>query len=145
MNAKLQTGLRNAGALLMGLLVGAMVNGWIIQISGSIIAPPEGADLTTEEGLREAMSRFEFRHFVMPFLAHALGTLVGAVIASYIAVSYRILWSLIIGALFFIGGAMMVAMLPSPIWFNVVDLLIAYFPMAWLGWKLTGRPLLKSA
>jgi len=135
--------MRNGLGLLSGIIVGAFVNGFIIQISGSIIAPPEGADLTTQEGLREAMSRFEFRHFIMPFLAHALGTLSGALVASYIAVSYRIVWSMLIGALFFAGGAMMVSLLPSPLWFDLTDLILAYFPMAWLGWRLTGRPSMK--
>lgn len=137
--------MRNGLGLLYGIIVGAFVNGFIIQISGSIIAPPEGADLTTQEGLLEAMSRFEFRHFIMPFLAHALGTLSGALVASYIALSYRIVWSMLIGALFFAGGAMMVSMLPSPLWFDLTDLILAYFPMAWLGWRLTGRPSIKDA
>jgi hypothetical protein len=45
-------------------------------------------------------------------------------------------FALVIGAFFLIGGAMMVFMLPSPLWFSVVDLALAYFPMAWLGGKI---------
>ncbi len=30
----------------------------------------------------------------------------------------------------------MVAMVPSPMWFNALDLIGAYLPMAWLGGKL---------
>jgi hypothetical protein len=37
-----------------------------------------------------------------------------------------------IGALFLIGGFMMVIMLPSPLWFDVVDIVGAYLPMAYL-------------
>lgn len=145
MNRKTLVWLRNVLAVLIGVLAGAFINGFLIEISGNIISPPAGADLTTEEGLREAMSRFEFRHFIMPFLAHALGTLSGALVASYIAASYRIVWSMLIGALFFAGGTMMVTMLPSPLWFDLTDLILAYFPMAWLGWRLTGRPSIKDA
>jgi VIT1/CCC1 family predicted Fe2+/Mn2+ transporter len=131
--------LRNSVGLLVGVLIGSMINGLLIQISGSIIAPPEGADLTTEHGLIEAMNRFEFRHFIMPFLAHALGTFIGAYFTSRIAVSYRLALALSVGLLFFVGGVIMVVILPSPMWFTVVDLVVAYFPMAWLGWKLSGK------
>jgi hypothetical protein len=44
--------------------------------------------------------------------------------------------SLIIGSLFFVGGLQMVMELPSPMWFNVLDLGLAYFPMVWLGHRL---------
>ena len=32
----------------------------------------------------------------------------------------------------------MVRLLPSPIWFNLVDLGLAYLPMAYLGYMITG-------
>jgi hypothetical protein len=32
----------------------------------------------------------------------------------------------------------MVKILPSPLWFNITDLCLAYLPMAWLGY-LIGR------
>lgn len=44
--------------------------------------------------------------------------------------------ALIVGVLFLIGGVSMVAMLPSPMWFNALDLIVAYIPMAFLGGKL---------
>jgi hypothetical protein len=34
------------------------------------------------------------------------------------------------------GGVYMVNILPSPMWFNVLDLGLAYFPMAFLGYRL---------
>nr|WP_298002096.1 hypothetical protein [uncultured Flavobacterium sp.] len=47
---------------------------------------------------------------------------------------------LIIGTLFFVGGVTMILQLPqSPMWFNVTDLLLAYFPMAYLGFLLGKR------
>ena len=70
--------LKNMLAVIVGTLCGGTVNGLLILNSASIIAPPEGADLTTAEGLTAAMSMMEPRHFLIPFLAHALGTLIGA-------------------------------------------------------------------
>jgi hypothetical protein len=44
----------------------------------------------------------------------------------------------IIGAFFFVGGVAACFMIPAPFWFIAADLLLAYFPMAWLAVKLTG-------
>jgi len=127
---------RNILAVIGGIVVGSAVNMGLITISGSVIPPPEGADVTTMEGLKASMHLFEPRHFLFPFLAHALGTLVGAMIAGLIAANRKMLFALIIGIFFLMGGTANVFMLPSPTWFIVVDLTLAYLPMAWLGGKL---------
>ena len=111
----------------------------IIMISGSIIPPPEGADVTTMEGLKESMHLFQPKHFIFPFLAHALGTLVGAIIAASIAVNHKMKFALAIGVFFLIGGIVNIIMLPSPTWFAIVDLVGAYIIMAWIGGKLVIR------
>jgi uncharacterized membrane protein YgdD (TMEM256/DUF423 family) len=88
------------------------------------------------EGLAAAMPQMQPMNLLFPFLAHAVGTLVGALIVARFAATRQLQISLIIGALFFVGGLQMVMELPSPIWFNVIDLGLAYFPMAWLGYRL---------
>ncbi|NBG66482.1 hypothetical protein [Acidiluteibacter ferrifornacis] len=131
--------LKNILAVVIGLFVGATVNMGLINISGSIIPPPAGADTTTMEGLKAAMELFEAKHFIFPFLAHALGTLVGALLAALIAGSHQLKFAMVIGVFFLIGGITMVFQVPSPLWFNVLDLGVAYLPMAWIGWKITGK------
>lgn len=130
--------LRNILVVVAGLIVGSMVNMGIVMLGPTIIPPPEGAELTTMEGLLEAMPRMSGKHFIAPFLAHALGTLIGAMIAAGLGVGRRLMLAMIVGVFFLIGGTMNVMMLPSPMWFNVLDLAGAYLPMAWLGWKLVG-------
>lgn len=130
---------RNILALITGLVVGSIVNMGIIMISGSIIPPPEGADITTMEGLMESMHLFKPVNFLMPFLAHALGTLVGALLAAYIASSDKRKWALGVGFFFLLGGIANVVALPSPLWFNIVDLVGAYIPMAYLGAMLAAN------
>lgn len=125
--------LRNILAIILGVVIGGIVNMGLIMISGSVIPPPEGADVTTTEGLQAAMHLFEPKHFVFPFLAHALGTLVGAFIAALVADNHKIKFALVIGVFFLIGGIMSIFMLPSPTWFSILDLVGAYIPMAWIG------------
>ena len=82
---------------------------------------------------------FTYLYFIFPFLAHALGTIVGALIAGRIATTHKMKFSLAIGGLFLLGGIMVNFMLPGPSWFAVVDILIAYIPMAWIGGKLAKK------
>ena len=81
--------LKNILAVVLGLFIGGTVNMAIIMVSASIIPPPAGANLTTMEGLQAAMPLMEPKHFLLPFLAHALGTLMGALIAASIASNYK--------------------------------------------------------
>lgn len=131
--------LRNILAVLVGIFVGSIVNMSLINISGSIIPPPDGFDITTEAGLKASMPFLEPKHFIFPFLAHALGTLSGAILAALIAVKNQLKLALVIGFVFFFGGVWMVCILPAPMWFNVIDLVFAYIPCAWLGARLIER------
>lgn len=119
-----------------GIIVGSIVNMALISVSGSIIPPPEGADITTMEGLKAAMHLFEPIHFIFPFLAHALGTFVGAFIAARIAANRKMNYAIGVGIFFLLGGIANVYLLPSPTWFAIVDLAGAYIPMAYVGGKL---------
>lgn len=130
--------LRNIPGVIAGLLIGGAVNMLIINNSATLIAPPEGSDLTTPEGLIAAMAGMEPKHFLMPFIAHALGTLVGAIIAALISIKNKLRVAIIVSLFFMAGGIIAVFMLPAPLWFDVVDLLLAYVPMGFLGAKLVG-------
>jgi len=77
-------------------------------------------------------------HFVTPFLAHALGTLVGALVAYLVAANHRSKFAYVIGALFLAGGISVTFLIPAPAWFIILDLVVAYIPMAWVG-ALIGR------
>jgi hypothetical protein len=131
--------LKNIIAVVVGILVGSIVNMAIVMISGSIIPPPEGGDITTMEGLKETIHLFTPKHFIFPFLAHAIGTLSGAFIAAKVAANRKMTFALVIGVFFLIGGAVNVYSLGGPVWFNVLDLLAAYIPMAYLGGKFATK------
>jgi hypothetical protein len=126
---------RDVLAVIAGLIIGSIVNMSIITISGSVIPPPEGADVTTMEGLKASLPLFEPKHFIMPFLAHFLGTFVGAVIASLIAANKKVV-AYIVGAFFLIGGTINVILLPAPLWFNITDLVLAYIPASYIATKI---------
>ena len=129
--------LRNIFGFGVGLYIGGMINMLIINNGGEFIAPPEGVNPSDIESIKKNIHLYQPIHFLIPFLAHAIGTFTGALITSLIAVNLRMYLAIGIGCCFIIGGIMMVLMLPSPLWFNIIDLSVAYLPMAWLGWKLS--------
>jgi hypothetical protein len=131
--------LRNVLAILAGIAIGGAVNMALITLSPSLIPPPSGVDVNSAESLSKAMHLFEPRHFVMPFLAHALGTLAGALAAYLIAATYKVPIAYVIGGVFLCGGVAASFMIPAPAWFIALDLLAAYLPMAWLGCRLGAR------
>ncbi len=135
----MRTHLRLILAVVAGIVIGSVVNMALIMVSGQVIPPPPGADMATAEGLKAAMPLLEPRHFVFPFLAHSLGTLVGAAVATFIEPGRGKRPALIVGVVFLVGGIAAVALIPAPLWFSVLDLLLAYLPAAWLGYRLASR------
>lgn len=127
--------LKDVLAVIVGVVIGSLVNGAIIMVSGSIIPPPDGLDITTEEGLKSSMHLMQPKHFILPFLAHAVGTFVGAYLAARFG-AHKMIAAIIIGVFFLIGGIWMVMIVPSPVWFTIVDLVGAYLPVAYFAGRI---------
>lgn len=135
--------LRNILAIVIGWIVGSFVNMSLVQL-GHKVFPLEGINLNDMNQLAEIMPTLDAKYFLFPFLAHALGTLIGAAIAWSIAAAHKIKFAIAIGGLFLIGGILVNYMLPGPTWFAVVDILLAYIPMGYLGGKLAQKILSKK-
>jgi hypothetical protein len=131
--------LRMLLAIVLGVVVGSVINMALIALSGKVIPPPAGADVTTMAGLKASLPLFEPKHFLFPFLAHALGTLAGAFVAALLAPNRSAVPAYGVTGLFLLGGIANVFMLPGPAWFNAVDLLLAYLPAGWLGQAAAAR------
>ncbi|MBX3243696.1 MAG: hypothetical protein KF685_04400 [Acidobacteria bacterium] len=130
---------RNILAVIAGIVVGSIVNMAIAMVLGPAVIPfPPGTDMSTPEGVTAALPLLETRHFMVPFAAHALGALVGALVAALISLSHKLTVALIVGGFFLLGGIAASLMIPAPVWFIALDLIVAYIPMAWIGAKLAG-------
>ena len=125
--------------MVLGLVVGSVVNMALVTVSPHVIPPPPGVDVSDPVSIRASVHLFEPKHFLFPFLAHALGTLVGALTAGVMAGSGRKLAAGFVGAFFLLGGVAACFMVPAPKWFVAADLLLAYLPTAWLGLALAQR------
>jgi hypothetical protein len=132
--------LRHALAVIAGFVLGSIVNMSLVTAGPHVFALPPGVDMNDMNSLKSSAHLMQPKNFVFPFLAHALGTLVGALTAHLIAASHRPVFAYIVGVLNLAGGIAASFMIPAPTWFIAIDLLVAYIPMAWLASKL-GRTL----
>ena len=124
--------LKNIGIIILGIIIGMIINIGLIIIGGMIFPPFENF---------EPMNaiNWDFKYFIFPFLAHSIGTLSGAFVASKLSRNYHIIIPGIVGLYFLSGGIYMVTILPAPIWFICLDLIICYIPMCLLGWSLNKK------
>ena len=130
--------IRNVLAVIVGIVLCMLVNGGIISMSAAVIPPPAGMNVNNLESIRANAHLFRPKHFVMPFLAHALGSLIGGLAAALIAATRKVTFALVIGIVHLLGGIAAAIMIPAPMWFIALDLVVAYVPMSWLGGKLGG-------
>lgn len=130
---------RNILAVILGIIVGSVVNMGIIMLGGNVIPYPEGVSAMDIESIKANIDKFETVHYIFPFLAHALGTLVGAWIAALIAGTRKMLFAMIIGVWFLLGGIWNSISLGMPFLATAIDWVFAYIPMAYIGGKLGTR------
>lgn len=136
--------LRNIAAVVVGLILGSIVNMTIITALSPMFPLPEGTNPNDIESIKANLHKFSVGNFMVPFFAHALGTLLGAFLTAAIAKSHKLPLAFVIGFFFLLGGIAMIVMVGGPIWFMVLDLGGAYFPMAWLGFAAVNLLLNKS-
>jgi hypothetical protein len=132
--------IKNILFMVLAIIIGSIINYGIILLGHNFVPVPEGVNPEDIGSIQANVEKYTAKHFIMPFLAHAIGTLSGAYAISRLAVSNQKRFALIVGAIFCLGGVMMAVALPAFWKFSVIDLLLAYFPMAILGWSLAGKP-----
>ncbi|MEM8969162.1 MAG: hypothetical protein AAGE93_22285 [Bacteroidota bacterium] len=127
---------KNTLAVLGGWIIGSIVNLGLVQTGYALLPLPGVDDPQDMEAIAQVMPTVGIEYFIFPFLAHALGTLCGALTAGWIAATRKMVMALLVGGVFLIGGIVASQVIPAPIWFVVSDLTLAYIPMAWWGGKL---------
>ena len=124
--------LKNILVFISGFILGSCANMGLIITGNQLMPFTDGVNPIDA-------TMWELKYFLFPFLAHSVGTFVGAFIVARYTASYHLVLSLSVGVLFLIGGISMVFIMPAPLWFIIIDISLAYLPMGWYGWKLTGQ------
>lgn len=118
--------LRNILAVIIGALACIFLNGLLLGLMMKLVGTPEGFD----PNKMDTYHLLQAKHYLSPFVAHALPSLVGGAIAALIAASRKMTYALVVGGLHLLGGLIAAFMIPAPVWFIVLDLAVAYLPMA---------------
>ena len=87
---------KNVLAVIIGWLGGSIVNMGLIEL-GHKVFPIAGFDLNDMNSLASLMPTLDPMYFIFPFLAHALGNLVGTLLAGRIATTHKMKFSMAIG------------------------------------------------
>jgi hypothetical protein len=127
--------LRSILAVIAGIVVGGAVNYGIILINMKLFPLPAGIDTNDYAAMRDAFAKAPPTVMLLPIVAHAGGTLVGAWLAAWIARRAALVHGLIIGVWFLVGGIIVNIMLAPPLWFSIIDIAL-YLPAGWLGAKM---------
>ncbi len=131
--------IRNILAVIIGILGAMLLNSGIVMLGSQFAPAPAGMDPNDTASIAAHIHEFTLGNFLVPFLAHALGTLLGAFLATKIAANRQMAFALVIGSFFLAAGIYMCILIPAPMWFIALDLLVAYIPMALLGYWLGRR------
>src|SRR5947208_715398 len=110
----MKTILRNCLAVAIGLVLGCIVNMALVVAGPHVIPPPAGVDMSDAKSLAAGVHLLVPKHFLFPFLAHALGTLAGALATHLAASTRRSALAYVIGALFLAGGVAAACMIAAP-------------------------------
>ena len=124
--------LKNIFAVILGWIIGSLLNMGLVEL-GNLVFPIKGVNRNSMEELAIVIPTLNASYFIFPFLAHALGTFLGAFIAWNIASSHKMRIAMTIGGLFLLGGFAVNYLLPGPKWFTILDLTLSYLPMAYFG------------
>ncbi len=107
-------------ATILGFIAGNAVNMSIIRF-GIPVKVELGGD--ENAALLKVMESFTAMDYLIPLSAHVFGILVGLSVARLICRTSNIP-IYIIGGLHMVGTVIVSFMIPAPVWFNIVDLIL---------------------
>lgn len=130
--------MRSILAVLAGVVVAGIVIAGVEYLGHLIYPPPPGLDPSDVESMKAMMADIPLGSLLFVLLAWALGSLAGGGVAARIAARSYLLHALIVGGIMLIGGVINMAMIPHPLWFWIVGVIL-FLPSAYAGARLAGR------
>ena len=123
---------RRIAAVLLGLLAGFVVVALIESISSVVYQPPTDLDFNDLDAMREFVATLPTGAFVFVLLAHLCGSFIAGFVCVLVAKERWNAGSLGLGVFFLLAGIANLVMIPHPMWFGVIDVLL-YLPAAFAG------------
>ena len=128
--------LKNILGFIIAAVLGMVINSGLVQLGMTLFPLPEGVVPGDMDSIAAHIDDFKPGNYVMTFLAHAVGTLVGALVALKLCATNQLSFAYGVGVFFLLGGIAAAVFIPAPTWYIIFDLVLAYIPMAWLATKI---------
>ncbi len=117
--------------VIAGLVIGVLVIYAIESLGHRLYPLPPGVDLEHPEAMGEWIETLPAGAFAIILAAFVGGSFAGGLVSTLIARD-RPVPALLVGGLLTVAGIANVMMIPHPLWFTIVSVLV-YLPAAWLG------------
>lgn len=132
-----RTMIRNIVAVIVGFVAGSVFNMAMVSASHHVYPLPEGLDPNDFDAFKTHVEAHGLPTgaLVMVLVAHAGGSFVSGFVCGLIARRSWYAAAIGLGILWTCGGIAMLMMLPSPVWFAILDVVL-YIPASVLGVRL---------
>jgi hypothetical protein len=137
----MRSALRSIAAVLAGFVVASIVMMIIETLNGHVLYPELGKaaeGVTDRERLRALLATAPIGALLVVIGGWILGGVAGGWTATRLSARRTAIHGLVVGALLTLGGIANNLMIPPPLWFWVVSLLVL-MPAAYLGARLARR------
>ncbi len=129
----------NIKKLILPVVSGTMA-GMILQVIGekwihSIYPPPPGISPDNKAVLEEYISHLPSQAFLLMLGNYALCSFVAGLTATFVSGRNTMVPALVAGGIITMGGVFNATMIPQPVWFSAVSVLL-HLPMAFLGYVI---------
>ena len=128
---------RRITGVVVGLIAGGLGVFLIEGISSFMYPAPPGFDWQDREAVRQFVVALPAGAFLIVLAAHGIGTFLAGFTCAAIVQERWLAGPIIIAALLLLGGISNLLMIPHPIWFATVDVLL-YIPAALAGGRIGG-------
>ena len=108
--------LRNVGAVLVGLVIGAILNMALVQLNLVLFPFPTDVDLGSPEELAAAIRSMPPAAWILVFAAHLGQAFVGGWVAARLGASHPVALALVVGVVTMGGGIANAISLSLPAW-----------------------------
>ena len=130
-------------AVVFGIVIALVLIIAIEALSHAVYPVPEGLDLTNQEALQAYIMDLPIAALLFVLAAWLVATLVGGLLACFIAKESPLVYSAIIGGLVLLGTSINLMSIPHPRWFSitsVVAIIATIFLSGRLGSSFVAAP-----
>ena len=133
--------LKSIAAVIAGFVAASVVMMIVEMINGRVLHPglaKAAEGVTDRDVMRGIMAAAPVSAFLVVLAGWILGSLIGGWLAALIAGRSGVTHGLVVGALLTLAGCANNLMIPPPLWFWVVGVLV-FLPASYVGARAAGR------